>query len=132
VNSKCAECASDDDCLTNQACKDQRCEPKCETNDDCQYFHECREGTCFEVGCNTDRECQAAMGNVLSACLDRECKTPCLTDIECDTPRNYGYSRCIDGYCIDVGCDSDEECRILLNVQAGRGTDAVCREKTAP
>jgi hypothetical protein len=131
VDSKCAECATDDECGTSSACKDQRCVPKCESNDDCQYFHDCVAGTCVEVGCKTTRECQAAMSNVLSACVDGECHTPCQSDVECDKPRDYGYSKCINGSCTDVGCESDEECRILLKVQAGRGVDAVCREPAA-
>ena len=132
VNSKCAQCATDDDCPTTSACKDQRCVPRCTSNDECQYFHDCVDGTCVEVGCKTNRECQSAMSNVLSVCLEGECKTPCQSDIECDSPRQYGYSRCINGSCIDVGCESDEECRILLKVQAGRGVDAVCRDATTP
>ncbi len=132
VNALCAECGSDSDCLTTEVCKEQRCIPKCESNDDCQYFHDCVDGTCVEVGCKTDRECQAAMSNVLSICVEKECQTPCQSDIECDKPRDYGYSKCINGSCTDVGCETDEECRILLKVQAGRGLDAVCREPKTP
>jgi len=132
VNSKCVECASDDDCGTNFACKDQECVPKCKDSDECEYFHECLEGTCVETGCKTDRECQAASNNVLSVCREKECVTPCASDIECDQPRKYGYSACIDNLCVDIGCVSDEECRILLGVQAGRGTDAACRPITKP
>jgi hypothetical protein len=131
VNSKCADCASDDQCGTGSACVDQRCVPKCESNDECQYFHDCVAGTCVEVGCKTTRECQAAMSNVLSECVEGQCHTPCQSDIECDKPSDYGYSKCINGSCTDVGCESDEECRILLKVQAGRGVDAVCREPAA-
>jgi hypothetical protein len=132
VSSTCAECGADSDCLTTEVCKEQRCIAKCESNDDCPYFHDCVAGTCVEVGCKTDRECQAATSNVLSICVEQECQTPCQSDIECDKPRDYGYSRCLNGSCTDVGCETDEECRILLKVQAGRGVDAVCRDKTTP
>jgi hypothetical protein len=132
VDSKCVECATDDECGTSFACKDQQCVPKCTDNDECAYFHECIDGTCVETGCKTDRECQAATNNVLSACRDKECITPCASDIECDQPSKYGYSACIENFCVDIGCESDEECRILLKVQAGRGSDAACRPATKP
>jgi hypothetical protein len=131
VSSLCAECGADSDCSTTEVCKEQRCIAKCESNDECQYFHDCVAGTCVEVGCKTTRECQAAMSNVLSECVEGQCHTPCQSDIECDKPSDYGYSKCINGSCTDVGCESHEECRILLKVQAGRGVDAVCREPAA-
>ena len=132
VGGKCVECGTDTDCAADELCKDGICEEKCTEDADCAYFHSCQGGTCVPTGCNNDRECVGATGNVLAFCLDQECRVPCQSDVECDQQQPFDFNACIDGFCVELGCEGDDECRILLNVQPNLGPDAVCREKAVP
>jgi hypothetical protein len=66
-------------------------------------------------------------GDVLSSCQDGECLASCATDLDCDSPMRFGFKSCVDGHCKDVGCETDEECRIALNVTPGSSAKAVCK-----
>ena len=130
TNGRCVACAVKTDCPTGQACENQQCVPECKDSAQCPYFHDCVEGACVESGCKTDRECIAATGSVLAFCRDKECKVPCTSDIECDQPSQYDFLACSGGYCVDVGCETDDQCRLELRVQPGARLDAVCRTPT--
>jgi hypothetical protein len=128
VASRCVACASDDECLETQICKNQQCVEKCTEKIDCPYFHDCQAGVCVEVGCNDDRECIAATKNVLAICsTDKKCQIPCQTDAECQSG-GYDFRACVNEFCVDIGCESDEECRLRMPA----GQDAVCRAPAAP
>jgi hypothetical protein len=56
----------------------------------------------------------------------------CETDLECSSPDNFQFRMCIDGYCADVGCVTDEECRLRLNIllpYPSNAADVKCRDK---
>jgi hypothetical protein len=128
---KCVQCGVDADCPSSMSCKQQKCVPKCTDSTGCPYFHQCIDGGCVETGCANDRECIAVTGNVLALCADTECKVPCESDVQCGLTAT-DIEACIGGFCVSVGCESDEECRLLLGVQAGKGAEAVCRDKLTP
>jgi hypothetical protein len=84
-------------------------------------------------GCKTNRECVAYTSSVLSTCdtATGGCKTPCSNDLECSnaTTGAVGKSICVNGYCADSGCETDEECKIWFQKQFGRTRYAECRAK---
>ena len=123
---KCVQCAMDSDCA-NGKCMDNKCVTKCMNDGDCPYFNKCQDGACVKSGCKTDRECIASTGNVQSLCQMGECLVPCQSDLECDSATQFKFKACIQGYCKDVGCETDEECRIFLKAQPGAMQDAVCQ-----
>lgn len=130
---RCVECTEDEQCNTDQACRDNRCETACEEDLDCPVFYSCQNRECVETGCKSDRECIAAERDVRAFCdANAKCQVPCKSDIECGNPYNYGHRSCVDGLCIDVGCESDQECRIIFATQIeGGAIDAICRDKPA-
>jgi len=125
----CVECKSDDDCDEDETCSDNECTAACEDDFDCPYFYSCKSRICVETGCTTDRECIALTDNVLARCEDGECQQPCVTDLDCSNPDNYNFRACVEGYCENIGCETDEECRILMNLNSGsvNRIDAECR-----
>ena len=130
--SRCVQCLMNTDCFSsNEVCTGNECVSQCEEQADCPYFHDCQNGACVEVGCSNDRECIAFTRNVLAYCdPEKECQIPCATDIECDSATSFDFTACINGLCQSVGCDSDEECRILLRVGSlGNDFEAECRVK---
>jgi hypothetical protein len=111
---KCVSCRNDNDCGAGERCFGYTCIETCANNTNCPAFHTCDlvTGVCKESGCYTDKECVAGSGNVLATCQASACVVPCTTDLECDTPTNYGNLKCQDGICTDVGCETDQECKI--------------------
>lgn len=128
----CVDCVEDDDCLSTEECTNDVCETVCEEDEDCPLFHSCESRRCEYTGCATDRECVAARKDIRAFCDDEKiCQVPCQADIECDNPYEFGNMACIAGLCANLGCESDEECRVQMS---GSRTilDAVCREKEEP
>lgn len=131
---KCVQCATDTDCASGLAgagakCVENKCVPRCAKDGDCPYFNSCQDGACVKTGCKTNRECVASSGNVLSLCKTDtgECLTACETDLGCDSPLRFTFKGCIQGYCKDIGCETDAECRIFLKDPPGGTQDAVCQ-----
>jgi hypothetical protein len=116
-NDRCVQCTDLSPCGSGYECDDGVCILSCEEDRDCPFFYACDTGSnqCEEVGCKTDRECVAATHNALAVCdMDSgQCSTPCDSDAECANPLAYNFQACVDGYCAPVGCETDEECRIL-------------------
>lgn len=128
---ECVPCLCDAHCGSGRICRDARCVAECRRDADCPRFHECRDTECVLVGCANDRECVAALGNVLAFCEDGTCDVRCSTDIECDNAESFRYRACIDGACRVLGCETDEECRALVQ-RDGSGSDAECRPPREP
>jgi hypothetical protein len=126
AGTKCVQCAMDTDC-PNGKCLDNKCVTKCQTDGDCPYFNKCQSGACVKTGCTTNRECIASTGNVQSLCQMGDCLVPCQSDLECDNALHFNFHACVSGYCKDVGCETDEECRILLKAMPASMQDAVCQ-----
>ncbi len=108
--------------------------PECETNLECPAFYECKEGDCVAVGCATDRECMIAEGNYLATCNLKAkplpvCELACKRNAEC-TNASSPLSVCVNGRCVDPGCETDEECKLIFGESVGMlsGARAVCRE----
>jgi hypothetical protein len=127
---ECVQCVSSDDCAEGQSCVNATCTASCEIDEECPIFNACQNGGCVEVGCQTDRECVAFTKSVLATCgADGDCVQPCSSDFECSSPTNFTYRVCLNGTCVDSGCETDEECRIRLAVTAASGDEAECRPK---
>jgi hypothetical protein len=129
---KCVQCLKGSDCPPDAKCVDQKCERTCKSNRDCDYLFECQGGACVKVGCKTDRECIALEANDRAVCHSGQCSVPCEASQECrsdDFPLKL--MACVGKVCVDVGCASDEECRIRLNQHADAGTkNALCVPST--
>lgn len=147
----CVECLESSDCNEElgETCINNRCDTPCTQNEECPLFHACNleNGECEPSGCTSDRECvlAAASGGLggsgddarLAKCLPSElgdglntCKVPCENDGSCGSE----FQVCDAGYCVFIGCESDEECRSYLGL-ADLDPDlltyvprAVCRE----
>lgn len=129
VNGRCdASCVSDEDCGGEGfICDSGSCVAGCEDNNDCPYFHQCQSRVCVETGCTTDRECAAYTDSPNATCNDGECQIPCVNDAECNgSDSSYDFYGCRSGLCVYLGCETDEECRIELNVSPGSSFRAVC------
>ena len=115
AGTECVRCLKDTDCGSGQACTPEHaCVTSCQKHADCNYLQDCKMGICVETGCTTDRECVAKNVNPLSKCAMGKCQTPCQTDTECNVGR-YSYQACVMGSCQDIGCETNEECRIRLS-----------------
>jgi hypothetical protein len=126
VAGSCVECMTNDDCFGDDICNAGACVTGCSSSRDCPYLHTCTAGQCVETGCTTDRECIALTDNPRSICREAVCTTPCSNDAECNGGE-YRFQACIDSQCTYVGCETDEECRIYLNIPIGSDFSAVCR-----
>jgi hypothetical protein len=60
------------------------------------------------------------------------CVVQCDRDAQCMTSSNP-LRKCVNKLCQDPGCDTDEECKIRLELVSAlpAGTKAVCRDKVA-
>lgn len=144
---RCVECVDDDDCDDDdEECVNNFCEKPCSSNEECPLFHACDDGECVARGCGSDTECILAasrLGNGavedprLYQCLEasgdsdmRVCKLPCENDASCAS-----FEVCDDGYCVFIGCKTNEECRAYLGIENEETSDAkpyitkaVCRQ----
>jgi hypothetical protein len=121
---------TDMNCGATSTCQNGQCVPRCTADSQCPGFNRCQNGTCVKSGCQVDRECIAATGNVEATCgTDGGCQLACLSDIECSNPRAFKFFACIGGSCIDVGCETDKDCALRAGAAPGPGvgTIAVCR-----
>jgi hypothetical protein len=126
---ECVKCLKDTDCGPDQTCTPQHtCQVNCLKNSDCPYLWTCSAGNCVDTGCTDNRECIAKTRSPLSVCAEKKCKTPCQTDAECNLGV-YQYSACVNMFCQDVGCKTDEECRIRLNIPVPSNKQAQCLPK---
>ncbi|HMJ12732.1 MAG TPA: hypothetical protein VK524_15025, partial [Polyangiaceae bacterium] len=149
---RCVQCKVDGDCTaSNSKCVSNACVTSgCKTNADCPPFSACQANettgvdACTAVGCQTDRECMTFEANYLAKCdtsatpLPR-CVIQCDRDAQCASSTNP-LRKCVmasgsnQGLCQDPGCDTDEECKIRLELVTPlpAGTRAVCRDRQAP
>lgn len=125
VDGGCVQCSRDGDCSGDRVCDSGTCVAGCSSNRDCPYLHTCRNGRCIETGCTTDRECIALSDNPRALCDQGECTIPCENDAECNLG-GYRFQDCIEGRCVYVDCETDEECRIFLDIRPGSNSTAVC------
>lgn len=143
VDSKCVDCAQDSDCTqqgfgTDRVCTNNTCQIKCAKDTDCSAFFRCDTTTsaCVKSGCQSDRDCIVTTSNPLSTCdtTSHDCEVPCQSDLECSSGNTAGgvsgLQVCVNSRCVAAGCENDDECRVLLNVQPGSRVTAVCRMPT--
>jgi hypothetical protein len=130
ISSRCAQCREDSDCGGALVCDDGKCVDRCEKHEQCPIFHECQSGSCVEVGCASDLECVALFADAFAACIDAECRRPCSSDADCN-PGGFQQVVCASGYCVPLGCETDEQCRIELQSQLDGNDEAECREVKA-
>ena len=126
----CVTCVDDEDCLVEgQQCVESECVGACETDTQCPVFHACEAGACVDKGCQDDRECVAFTGSPLAVCAAGECQEPCERDADClalPLTAAFNFSACVDGFCDDVGCKTDQECKIRLNLAGSTAVEARC------
>jgi hypothetical protein len=108
----------------------------CKDDANCPLLFACKDNACVQTGCSSDRECAFITKNSHAVCRDKKCQSPCEADADCagsaGTPItaavSSGFEVCDQGECKFVGCETDTECRALLNVAGERGkVRAVCR-----
>lgn len=128
----CFPCLADEDCAEDEVCSDRLCEPTCSSDQDCPGLFACNTSTqlCEFVGCSTDRECAISSNSYedqLLVCNEETnlCEYPCERDSDCLYFLG-GAAYCLDGACTDLGCTTDDECRILT------GANSVCVEPSDP
>lgn len=141
---RCVQCKEDAHCGSSSSkCVANTCAtPACKTNADCPAFSACQTdettgvAACKPVGCQTDRECMTYEENYLAKCDTSAAPVPrcvirCDRDAQCASSTNP-LRKCVQGLCQDPGCDTDEECKIRLELvsQLPPGTRAVCRERS--
>ncbi len=132
---QCVQCMADEDCGEGFLCRRGLCLEPCADDLACPLFHACVDGECAPSGCQSDRECVAALRHVEARCVDGACAAPCVTDADCDERDDYDFMKCVDGICQHAGCASDAECRARL---FGEGPveadvlDVVCRDRPEP
>jgi hypothetical protein len=145
VNGKCVECTQDTECPTvggvTRTCKDNKCQVKCAKDLDCDPFYRCdaMSSVCVYSGCKTNLECISKASNPLAVCTAGKCDVPCQSDPECATLMTPsagvvmpGVQVCVNSHCVDVGCDSDDQCRILNRITGGSKTTAECQPIPQP
>jgi hypothetical protein len=128
IEGSCRQCSRDANCPGDGTqCVDGLCMAGCGQDEHCPPLHACQEGECVDVGCASDRECVFLTGDVASICDDGMCRTPCVRDLDCggETER---FQVCDEGQCVFIGCETDSECRALLQLSSQPGiAHAVCR-----
>lgn len=133
VEGKCRQCNDDSVCSgTGTQCVEGTCLAACTHDENCPALNRCEEGACVRSGCQTDRECAFLTKDALAVCREGKCLVPCQSDADCktqDPASELSFSVCEAGECVFVGCESDAECRALLDLQSQPGNvRAVCRE----
>lgn len=149
-------CRWDDDCMpglrctTSGACVecmyDHQCDSICRSEEVCV----CSAGSCEQVECATDLDCDYPLDCVRGTCLescvtDRYCTDParpfcgsdglcasvCMTDEQC-TSESGVPSACVDGACmLRSECRVDTDCEAGVCIDIGDGATACqveCRE----
>jgi hypothetical protein len=130
VKNKCRQCDKDSACPGAGAkCADGVCMSPCTNDENCPLLFKCQDNACIETGCSSDRECAFVNKSARAVCRDKKCTSPCEVDSDCASEKNStGFDVCEDGQCKFVGCESDTECRALLNLANQRSNvRAVCR-----
>ena len=124
-NGTCVRCVQDSDCGLNQACTNNQCSTKCASDDECPIFYACQSSACVEVGCSSDRECILYKDSEFASC-DKSKQPPACT-VKCDNDSECGkYELCVSGGCVPAGCESDDECKVML-APIPPNEHAVCR-----
>jgi hypothetical protein len=148
-NGSCVQCIDDSGCSTSsgEKCVQNVCITPCTSNEECPLFQQCdtASGKCIETGCTSDTECILAMSQNggqdarLAKCLPsdqdpskKQCKVPCENDGACSQ-----FQVCQNGFCVFIGCSTDEECRAYFGLENETSTTshpwvtkAVCRAPT--
>lgn len=129
VSNQCVQCATNTDCGTKGVCSGGRCSSGCDTASQCPIFYGCTAGACVKVGCTNDRECIVFTSSPLGFCdaATKTCSTSCDKDTQCNNGVSKAIQICSSGKCVSAGCESDEECKAVLNIQPGM--KAICRMK---
>jgi hypothetical protein len=127
----CVACLENSHCLTSgYICSaEHTCVPSCTSNADCGAFYACTDSHCVYQGCTADRECKVDLGNAEAFCdtTSKTCSAKCANDSVCFHPNtptvvsgsttSYSYQLCLDGTCKNAGCDTDDECKALLETR---------------
>lgn len=100
----------------NFVCEANRCESRCSEDTDCRPGM-CQAGVC--VQCVGNEDCGED-----ERCVRGQCIEPCRDDLACPL-----FHACVDGECVETGCDSDRACVALLRNVEARCLEGAC---TAP
>lgn len=143
VDGKCRQCNKDSACPgTSAKCAEGVCMSPCTNDANCPLLFSCMDNACVQTGCSSDRECAFITKNSSAVCKDKKCQSPCEADADCAgsaaamapgsgndvAAASSGFEICEQGECKFVGCETDIECRALLNIAGEKGkVRAVCR-----
>ena len=106
------------------------CYRKCSETLDCMVGWVCDDTSslCVPQGqCTSDAICITSSGDVRAKCVEGACSVPCEHDIDCNPGglHNGAFEFVCDaGKCVDLGCDSNEEC----SAYAGGTLHSFCAE----
>ena len=128
VEGSCRQCERDANCPGDGTqCIEGVCMAGCTLAEHCPALHSCQEGECVESGCQSDRECVFLTGDGAAICDEGMCRTPCTRDVDCGGGTER-FQVCSAGQCVFIGCETDAECRALLQLSSQPGrAHAVCR-----
>lgn len=103
------------------------CYRRCRNSLECATGYTCDTSrqVCVSSGqCDTDVFCAIRLGKVTAKCVNKVCKTPCVTDQDC-SGSGLGQAKgnvfngevCVSNYCVPLGCSSDAECATASGVK---------------
>lgn len=110
----------------NCVCYQTLCYLACASNLDCPQGYGCDTGSklCTQNGvCGSDTQCASQTGVVNAKCVSGACELPCTSDHDCGPSGavasgagSFGGQVCgTDGYCHELGCTTDADCRELTH-----------------
>jgi len=95
-------------------CRENICQSRraCTSDTSCLTTEVCDVAEGYCVGCLADADCGEG-----GTCVNNVCTAGCQGDEDCPF-----FNQCMDGECIEVGCQTDRECKVYTN-----DIQAVCK-----
>jgi hypothetical protein len=100
------------------------CYRRCRNDLECAFGYVCSSSQyCVAANsCDTDAACAVSLKRATAKCVAHTCKVPCTIDLECNgsglldtTVALFNGEVCHQGYCTEVGCSSNAECKATSN-----------------
>ena len=129
-----------------RVCKDNKCQVKCAKDTDCDPFYKCdmrhgrvrlfrllhHAGVHLQDGQSSGHLHRQAVRRALPVRSGVRCHPRPMFNGQAVTAVMAGLQVCLSAHCVDVGCDSNDQCRILSHLPGGSKTTAECRPVPTP